>query len=177
MGLAEETRVSVVVADYAAADPIGKINIIGGYFQLIAAPDGVVRGTQSVMAILDIPRKYAGDEAAVSIELRDETSGQPVTIPLPNGRNEPLRVSQNVAITAPMVPGVSLPREVPCRVQIAMALPPGLSLISGHEYAWKVSLDGTHRKGWEARFWVVGGQSPPVFGGPAGPADIPNVSF
>jgi hypothetical protein len=179
MALVEDSQAFVLIADYAAADTAGKLNIIGAGFQLVNAPGGVFPSPHTVLVVIDVPQKYAGDQCAVSIELRNETTGSPVKVPTgPAGKLDTLRVSQSVDISAPALgPGITVPRDVPCKIQIALAMPPGLPLQPNSEFAWRLSIDGTHKKGWEARFWTLSGPTPPVFGGPSGPADIPNVQL
>jgi len=178
MSLADDSNVWVVVADYAAADQAGKLNIIGGAFQLVGTtPSGQLLTPLAVMVVLEVPRKYAGEDCALTLELRNETTGEAAKVPTPDGSMETLRVAQNIPISVPAVPGISVPPDVPCRVNFAMQIAPGLPLQPNNAYAWRVSLDGKHRKGWEAKFWTVSGPTPPVFGGPSGPADIPQVSL
>lgn len=178
MALVDDAHVWMVIADYGAADSAGKLNIIGAGFQWVNAVHGVFATPHTLVVVIELPQKYAGEQCAVSIELRNETSGMAVKVPTaPDGRPDTLRISQNVDIAAPTMPGVRTPREMPCRIQIAAGIPAGIPLEPNAEYAWRLSLDGTHRKAWQARFWTLGGPPRPVFGGPSGPADIPNVQL
>lgn len=120
--------------------------------------------------------KYAGQEVAVVIELRDEASDTAVMMPGPTGQAEALRISQLARFEKPMPPmGMNLPEGLPTRLQFNIAFANGLLLKPGTLYAWRVSLDGQGRKQWAARFGIPGPPHGPVFGGPAGPADIPNI--
>ena len=47
----------------------------------------------------------------------------------------------------------------------------------GTTYHWVLDLDGEARDEWSAGFYLVQPPAAPVFGGPMGPSDIPNVQL
>jgi hypothetical protein len=177
MGVFEESRAVVLVGDYIGVDSAGKVNAIGAGFTLTGRGPNGHTPPQSVMAIIDIPSRYAGDQCAVALELRDETTGAAVQVQSPNGNSDTLRISQVALIDRPQLPGVIIPQQMFCRVQVAVSFAMGLPLEANKHYSWRLAVDGHHRKGWEAHFFVLGTPPPPVFGGPAGPADIPSVTL
>lgn len=169
------TRALVLIADYIAVDPVGKINAVGAGITFIPMqPSGSISPIY-VAAVIDMPAKSAGDQAAVTIELRDESSDSLVTVPDPQGQPGALRVQQLLPVQKLQVPGVALPPELACRVQTVLGFPGGIALTPGRRYAWKLEIDGTRLKGWSAHFYVPAPPTPPVVGGPFGAADIPNV--
>lgn len=168
----------VLLADYIGIDAGGKVNALGAGFSMLYVQPTGLSAPLYMIVMVDVPAKYAGHQYAVSIELRNETTGQPVMLPTsPAGDLEPLRVQQVLTVQQGQAPpGFFVPvGSVPARHLLPIAFQDGLPLQPGHMYAWKVQVDGQHRAGWESRFFVPGPHPPPVIGGPVGPADIPNV--
>jgi len=172
-----DAEVVVLLADYIGIDGGGKINALGLGFALAGLQPHGLTAPQHVVVMIDVPPKYAGQQFALSLELRDETAGQPVMVATdPSGQLQPLRIQQVAQVRPPQVPGLYLPPDaVWCRIQVPVAFQDGLPVQPGHEYLWRVQIDGQTRAGWGARFFVPGPPPPPVFGGPLGPADIPNI--
>lgn len=55
-------------------------------------------------------------------------------------------------------------------MQTVLGIDAGVAAVEpGEHYAWKVSIDGQSKPGWDARFSVPGGPTPPVIVGLAGP--------
>lgn len=178
MGIFDDASVTVFVADHIAIDAAQKITALGAGF-LITGLDPQTRLTapQHVAVLVDVPAKYVGQQFALSLELRDETIGRLVQVPtLPTGQLDALRVQQIVPVSPPQVGAASLPEGTPMRSQVMLGFPTGVPLVAGHRYAWQVDIDGQHRPGWKAVFSVLGAPPGPIFGGPAGPAAIPNIA-
>lgn len=180
----------VLIADYIGVDPSGKVNAIGVGLTIAGvvpvpvpgAQPGAPQSGQTVMAapqhlivMIDLPSKYVRQKFALSLELRDENTGEVVKVAGPDGTVQPLRLQQAVTVEPPAAPGIYLPPDMFSRVQVSLGFPNGLPLTAGHYYDWRVEIDGQHRKSWRAQFLVAGPPPAPVFGGPAGPADIPNI--
>lgn len=187
-GIYDDAHVVVLIADYIGVDPSGKVNALGVGMSIVGAQPIPVPGTpsgasgQTVMAapqhlivMIEVPPKYVRQQFALSIELRDENTRETAKVAEPDGTVQPLRLQQAVTVEPPSVPGVYLPPDMFSRVQVSLAFPNGLPLTAGHYYDWRVEIDGQHREGWRARFLVAGPPPAPVFGGPSGSADIPNV--
>lgn len=175
MATLNEALVNIIVADYVGVDAAAKVNILGGGFSITSVQPTGLTAPQHVVAIVDLPPDFAGQQVGVTLELRDHTTGNAARMIGPSGQPEALRISQLVKIEAPQIPGYYLPPDMPCRTQVALAFPNGLQLEAGHHYAWHVRLDDTTSKGWRAQFHVAGPPPPPVFGGPAGPSNIEGV--
>lgn len=175
MGLLEDAQVTILLADHIAVDGSGKATVLGAGFNITqVGPQGTL-APMHIMVFVEAPVKYEGHDYALSLELRDELDGSAFQVVGPSGGPEPLRVQQICRLTKPVIPNVYLPASFPLRNQIQLAMPPGLPLKAGHDYAWQVQIDGQHRKGWLARFHVLGPPPGPVFGGTTGPTDIPNI--
>ncbi len=175
MSIHQDARAIVFVADYVGVDSAGKISAIGAAFAIGGVtPTGFV-APQHVAAVIDVPSKYVGQELALSLELRDVLAGQAVQVPGPTGQLEALRLQQIMRVQALTAEGVYVPQEMFCRLQLAVAFVNGIPLTPGRFYAWRLEIDGNHQPGWEAHFYVPGPPPPPVFGGPAGRADLPRL--
>lgn len=178
MALLEDVAVTVLVGDYVGVDPAGKLNLIGAGFTLLGAMDPMSGATNpfALAVVIEAPKKYVGQDVAVTIELRDEAADTAVQMAGPSGQAEALRISQLVRFEKPASPpGMTVPEGLPTRLQFNVAFANGLPLKPGVLYAWRVSLDNQTRWQWAARFAIPGPPPGPVFGGPAGPADIPNI--
>src|SRR4051794_17171696 len=121
MGVFEDARAVVLLADYIGIDGGGKINALGTGFTITApAGPGGTTAPQFVAAIIDVPAKYAGQDFAMGLELRDDSTGQVVQVPTspdPSAPNQPMRIQQVAKIDRPNVPGVVLPGDFFCRAQ------------------------------------------------------------
>lgn len=173
----ERSRVSVLLADYAAADAVGKVNVLGVGWSITALnPQSGTTTPQTVVVMVDSPPDLYGEDFALSLTLRN-SDGHPVEVPGPTGAPQAMRVGQNVHIDEPAFPpGTNVPRHTMwAHTQVLLNLGNGIPLPPGHLYTWSVDIDGTHRTDWEVSFFVVAPPSLPVFGGPAGPSDIPDV--
>lgn len=177
MSLFDDAQVRVLLADYIGVDLGGKINAIGAGFSLAHLQPNGLTGPQHIIAIVDLPGRYGGQQFSLELELRDETSDEAFSVAAgPDGRTHPLRFANVVTAPVPAVPGVHLPLDqVTTQVHLPLAIIDGLPLTAGHAYAWRVKLDGQTKQGWHSRFYVPGPPPPIVFGGPSGPATIPNV--
>lgn len=171
--LAEDARVTLLIADYVGVDASNKVNALGAGFTMTGVNPTGLTPPMHLVVLIDIPSKYAGQDFALLLELRDDKAGKAVQVTGPNGTLEALRIQQVARGDRPQVQGAHVPDSVPVRVQVAMAFPGGLPLAANNSYTWRVELDGQHRKGWDVTFHVLGPPPPPVFGGQAtSPTDI-----
>jgi hypothetical protein len=172
--LLDSARVTVLLADYVAVDAAGKLTAVGAAFTLTGLqPDGHTP-PMHVAVLVDVPGEHVGQDFSLGVSLRDDVTGRPVLVPGQDGE-EPLQVAQVMRAQAPAVPGMVIPASVPGRVQVVLGFPQGLPLTQGHSYRWSVELDGQTRPEWSALFHVPSPAPGPVFGGPLGPASIPNL--
>jgi hypothetical protein len=166
--VADAAHVTLILADYAVFDAAGKLNLVGGIWvatQAIPTPLGPGLPEQHVVAIIDIPQDFAGEQVAVTLALRDP-SGEPVRAPIASAGEEPqyVRVAQVATIEKPRIPGVQAPKELSCRINVQMGLPLGLPLEPGNVYSWTVHIDDVTRPEWSTPFYLVGLPTGPVWG-------------
>lgn len=168
---------AMLLADFIAVDAAGKINVIGG--GVTFTPMGPAGATPPLylLVVVDVDRSVVGQDFPFCIQLRDLDSRELVSVPAgPNGEPEALRIQQLARIDPPMM-GSSIVREpIPGRMQFVAAFPNGLPLAAGHQYGFELEIDGVSRSEWCLRFFVPAPPTPPIFGGPTGPASIPGVS-
>lgn len=82
MGIADECRAVLFIADYIGIDAGGKLNLIGAGWMVGAFdPTSGMSGPGSIAAMIDVPPKYIGDEFAVSFELRASSTDSAVLVP------------------------------------------------------------------------------------------------
>jgi len=121
MALFEDAHASVIIAEHITIEATGKMYALGVGFQVAGVGPNGLTSPLCVAALIDVPRKYAGSQTSVSLELRDDTSGNVATFPGPGGTSQALRVQQLVMFNAPQIPGLYNPEEVPCRTQTLLA--------------------------------------------------------
>ena len=176
MSIFTDCRVAILIADYAAADSSGKLNVLGAGFTVTAvAPNSGLTAPHYIAIMIDVPPKYIGQDFPLSIELRDDATGQTVTVAGATGTPEALRVQQLVKAGPVHVPGAYLPDTLWSRVQLVMGFPNGLPCKPGGFYHWRVEVEAQSRPGWEAHFHVAGPPPPMVFGGPAAASEPPEL--
>lgn len=138
--ISERIEATILLADYVNSDAAGKLNIIGGGIRFIGVdPDTQATGPFGLLVLLNSP--LSGDSPAVEILLTTAT-GQVLSLPGLDGKNQPLRISQNVDFAEPAVPGMAIPKgTVPSTVQIAINFANGLPLKAGYSYQFRVQID------------------------------------
>jgi hypothetical protein len=175
MGIFEDANVSLVLADYIGVDSSGKLNALGVGFTATGIQANGMTPSVYIAALIDLPSKYVGQEFAVSLKLQNDDTGQVVTLTGPTGQPDALRLQQVFkAERAVAPPGAYLPEGMFCRTQMLMAFPNGLPLAPSSFFSWVVEIDGNSNSSWRCSFYVIGPPPGPVFGGPAGPTDIPS---
>lgn len=163
--IADDARVSLVLADYAAADAVNKVNVIGAGWQVASLqPETGLTPPQSLVVLVDfLPRHYR-EQFALTVVLLDDVDA-PVEVPGPTGEPQALRISQLVKAEEPSFQGTSVPRNmVPSHIQVVINFPGGLPLAPGRLYTWQVDIDGDAKPGWRASFFVAGPPPGPVIG-------------
>jgi hypothetical protein len=176
MTLFDDATALVAIADYIGVDAGGKINAIGLGFTVAGIQPTGFTAPQYVVALVDAPASYAGEQAMLTLELRNLTDDEVVQGPGPSGQLEAVRITSQAKFERPNLPGGILGEDMPVRVQVTLGFPVGVAnLVPGKTYAWKLQVDGRSRPSWRAFFHVPSAPPGPIFGGPAGPSSIPNV--
>jgi hypothetical protein len=159
MSIGEEARAQLILADYANADAAQKLNLLGGGWQVTSITQSGLTPPQALVAAIEVPERYAGEEFPVSLTLVDE-AGEPVKIPGPSGNIDALRIAQLVKAERPNVPGILLHGKVWSRVQVILNFAGGLPLRPGQSYTWGLEIDGHHNPQWSANFYVAAPPQP-----------------
>lgn len=179
MSIFTDAQVQFILADYAASDAAGKLNVIGGGITILgSAGPGQPSTSFTTVITCSVPAKYAGQTYSFMVELHDVTTGQIVQLPSQQaGQFEPLRAQQAVTVAPVQVPqGAAVPPDAMQAHTMVIQFGNGLPLEPGHSFEWRAEVDGQKRPGWWLRFHTLGAAPGPVFGGPAGPATIPGVA-
>lgn len=158
MSIGDEARAGLIIGDYANADSVGKLNLLGGGWQVTGLTASGLTGPMALVAAIEVPPKYAGTEFPVSLTLLDE-AGEPVKVPTMGGL-EALRIAQLVKAEIPNVPGLLLYGKVWSRVQVILNFASGLPLPAGHAYTWKLDIGGVENPQWSANFYVAAPPQP-----------------
>lgn len=163
--VADDACVSLILADYAAADAINKVNVIGAAWQISGVqPETGLTPPQSLVVFIDLPPKHYNEEFALTVALLDDT-GNPVQIPGPTGEPQALRISQLAKAEKPTFAQPGIPQNVvPTHVQIVANFPGGLPLAPGRLYSWQVDIDGDAKPAWRVSFFVAGPPPAPILG-------------
>jgi hypothetical protein len=162
--VATDAIVRLLIADYAAVDAAGKLNVIGGGVSVIGYVQQV--GTTSPFALvvsISVPPKHYNADCAVEIILED-SAGTAVSLPTPTGESQIMRIGQAVRLEEPkLMPGV--PRhELQARTQFVIGFATGLPIPLGQRYVWRVKIDTETRHDWTEEFFVPGPTPGPVLG-------------
>jgi hypothetical protein len=162
--VASDATVRLLIADYAAVDAGGKLNIIGGGIAVIGhvQPTGATPPFALVVSITVPPKHYNAD-CSVEIILED-SGGTPVSVPGPTGQSQVMRIGQATRFEEPkLLPGI--PRnELRARAQFVLAFATGLPIQIGQRYRWRVKIDHDTRDEWTEEFFVPGPAPAPVLG-------------
>jgi hypothetical protein len=175
MTIFDDASVLVAVADHVGIDAAGKANVLGLGFTVTGIQQTGLTASMYVLAFVDAPSKYAGDTIALTFELRNLTDDEVVKAPGATGV-EAVRITQQATFEKPMMSGVAFGPDMLVRVQALLGFTNGLPLAPGKTYAWKLKIDERSRPSWRAFFHVPAPPPAPIIGGPAGPADIPNIA-
>lgn len=166
--VSDNAVVRLMLADYAIADPAGKLNVVGGGLNGVGQnPATGLTLAFALVVSVGVPPQFYNDGAAVEIVLEDGVGNLVVLpAPAPGMPDQPVRIGQALTFEEPRFgPGVSAPRRyLPARTQWVMGVSPGLPLIAGQSYRWRVRIDDETRDDWTEPFVVFGPPAGPVLG-------------
>jgi hypothetical protein len=163
----ERASVSLVLADYAVADQLGKLQMVGGGLQIVGRDHA--KGTSSAFALvvsLDFPPEVFNEQYAFEVVLED-SSGSPVELTaVPNGGNSSvMRFGQTLQVEEPNFRGSGVPRRaLPARSHVVLYFNTGLPLPAGRVLVWRARIDGDSRPNWALPFFVPAPPTGPVLG-------------
>lgn len=163
--IADNARVAMFVSDFAQGDlpSGGKVNALGVGWQFTTLTQTGNTPSQSLCVLIDVPQRFVGEQVALSLTLFD-SGGDVVTIPMPDGTIQAVRIGQAAVVDRPTVPGNVVPSELPARIAMLVGLPAGLPLRPGQTYRWQLEIDGDDRQAWQVTFYVVAPVAPIVVG-------------
>lgn len=163
--IAAHAIINVMLADFAIADPQGKVNILGAGVTGIGFDPAQATTTRfTLVAQISLPRDRCPAEFAVEIALLD-ASGDIADLPGPAGPQK-MRVGQVVNIEkAVPLPGSGVPREaLRGQANIILDFGNGLPLTPGGAYRWRLQIDGDETVEVTYPFGVAGPPAGPVIG-------------
>jgi hypothetical protein len=168
-------EINAFIADYAIADAVGKLNVIGGGITLIGHQPGGATAPFTVLISVAVPARFAGQEYALTVELINETTGRHVSVPSNEGPPQVLRAQQVVTVPPLQIPqGFKPPPDAFVAHNVAMGFPTGIPLPAGNTFDFRVQIDGNVMPK-TIRFHILKPDPGPVLGGPSGPGAIPGV--
>lgn len=156
--VSDVVRVRILIADYAAVDQAGKLNVIGGGISVVTRrPSAEQTAAVALVVSLTAPPERYGDDCAVEITLEDASGGLVALPGGPPGELRPLRISQSAKFAEPSAQtSLITPKSfLWAGVQLLVAFPLGLPLAAGDGYQWRVKVDDQTDDSWTERFVVV----------------------
>lgn len=162
--VSEVANVQVMMADYAAVDQTGKLNIIGGTVAVVSQlPGNDVLASFALVVSVTVPPSHYGSTCRIDVVLED-ASGEPVYVPglVAEAPPQPMTFQQTATFDRPRLPPAitGLRDYIPSRVHTVVIFPPGLPLPKDRGYQWRVIIDDETRDDWRLQF-VVSAQPPP----------------
>ncbi|MFC8130522.1 DUF6941 family protein [Streptomyces sp. NPDC057302] len=155
MGIANDTHVSIFLADFANADPTGKVNAIGAGWQMVTmTPETGATAPHAVVVLISAAPSVEDTEVNTTLTLCD-ASGEVVQIPGPAGDPQALQVVQSVRLDRPTVQQFPQREKLWSQGKVIINLPTGLPLQVDHEYQWVFKIEGVSGPQWMAPFFVV----------------------
>lgn len=147
--------VTILLADYAAVDTAGKLNVIGGGVTIIGLSNTGATSPFSLVVTITVPPPLYNAECAIEVQLEDP-AGEIVSLP---GSATPqlMRIGQSITFDEPNHKGVPVPRRtLRSRQQFVVNFAAGLPLTLGQKYTWRVKIDSASRDSWTEEFFVPG---------------------
>lgn len=163
----DRAYVALMLADFAVADQLGKLQVVGGGLQIIGRDHST--GSSAAFALivsLTFPPDVFNEQYAFEVVLEDE-HGSPVELgPGAVGANSNvMRFGQTLQVEEPNFRGSAVPRRsLPARSHVVLYFNTGLPLPAGRPLYWRARIDGESRPHWTQPFYVPAPQSGPVIG-------------
>ncbi len=163
----EKAAVSLILADFAVADQLGKLQMVGGGLQLIGRDHGTgVSAAFALVVGLTFPPELFNEQYAFEVVLED-TAGAPLELAesaaVPGSRV--MRFGQTLQIEEPNFRGSGVPRRsLPTRSHVVLYFNTGLPLPPGRVLVWRARIDGESKPDWTVPFFVPAPPPAPVLG-------------
>jgi hypothetical protein len=158
----ESAHVRITIADYAVADPLGKVTMVGAGIGIAGVnPATGMTAPFTVVAVVSFDPKFIGDNPAVELSL-ETNEGQLVQLP---GQRGPMRVGTSEKLNPPVLPGANVPNDaVRPKTQILLQFQNGLPLPPGRGYKWRIKVDHQTREEWTELLYIPTASAGPVVG-------------
>jgi len=163
----EKAAVSLILADFAVADQLGKLQMVGGGLQLIGRDHNTgVSAAFALVVSLTFPPVLFNEQYAFEVVLED-TAGNPLELAesaaVPGSRV--MRFGQTLQIEEPNFRGSGVPRRaLPTRSHVVLYFNTGLPLPPGRVLVWRARIDGESKADWTVPFFVPAPAAAPVLG-------------
>ena len=163
----EKAALSLILADFAVADQLGKLQMVGGGLQLVGRDH--TTGASAAFALvvsLTFPPELFNEQYAFEVVLED-TAGNPLELAesaaVPGSRV--MRFGQTLQIEEPNFRGSGVPRRsLPTRSHVVLYFNTGLPLPPGRVLVWRARIDGESKPDWTVPFFVPAPPPAPVLG-------------
>jgi hypothetical protein len=163
----EQASVSLILADFAVADQLGKLQMVGGGLQIIGRNHTTgVSAAFAVVVGLAFPPELFNEQYVFEVVLEDQ-AGSPVelTDPAAPPGSRMMRFGQTLQIEEPNFRGSGVPRRaLPTRTHVVLYFNTGLPLPPGQVLVWRARIDGESRPEWTVPFFVPAPPPAPVLG-------------
>ena len=163
----EQASVSLILADFAVADQLGKLQMVGGGLQIIGRNHTTgVSAAFAVVVGLAFPPELFNEQYVFEVVLEDQ-AGSPVelTDPAAPPGSRMMRFGQTLQIEEPNFRGSGVPRRaLPTRTHVVLYFNTGLPLPPGQVLVWRARIDGESRPEWTVPFFVPAPPPTPVLG-------------
>ena len=163
----EHASVSLILADFAVADQLGKLQMVGGGLQIIGRNHTTgVSAAFAVVVGLAFPPELFNEQYVFEVVLEDQ-AGSPVelTDPAAPPGSRMMRFGQTLQIEEPNFRGSGVPRRaLPTRTHVVLYFNTGLPLPPGQVLVWRARIDGESRPEWTVPFFVPAPPPAPVLG-------------
>jgi hypothetical protein len=163
----EQASVSLILADFAVADQLGKLQMVGGGLQLIGRDHNTGASAAFALVVsLTFPPELFNEQYAFEVVLEGE-SGSPLELTesaaVPGSRV--MRFGQTLQIEERNFRGSGVPRRaLPTRSHVVLYFNTGLPLPPGQVLRWRAKIDGESRPEWTVPFFVPAPPAAPVLG-------------
>jgi len=163
----EQADVALMLADYAVADQMGKLQVVGGGLQIIGRDHATGNSAAFALVVsLAFPPQVFNEQYAFEVVLEDE-AGAPVELGHPprGATSNVMRFGQTLQVEEPHFRGSGVPRRsLPARSHVVLYFNTGLPLPSARVLVWRARIDGDTRAHWKQPFFVPGPPTGPVLG-------------
>jgi hypothetical protein len=171
----DQASLSMLLADYAMTDQLGRLHVLGGGLQVIGRdPNTGMTPAFALVVTMTFPAVVFQEQFVFEVQL-EHTSGAALRLPGALGAvadptaeslgGGTVRFAQNMTVDEPNLSRAGVPRRaLPAQHQVVVYFNTGLPLPPGETLVWRASIDGDSQPGWTLPFFVPGPPSVPVVG-------------